>query len=705
MYQIDNDYNPPVLSANLSIAKGQKQTLTIVIPRKYYNQNFPLTYMYVSGYGGKIEGITLNGNTVTLTAYSKQGTNILEHARVNPVNVTSTTLQTWLTSLCSLASASSAFSGDNLILSSNPYTTGQAIASLIQCLATITNCYGIDFWHVSTATGDSFIFSMPALNIAYTIDTYITDISYSQHDTEYKQYIIVRTVPIEQKDEIALGADRNYTLQKTSQNHPYMEAEIQYNEINRYWDGKITTFDYAELHNLDREITIADPADMDSQDTWYRTYFVYSPYFGDWLKTGHDTTADQLYKIRVGGSTQGGDTTEERIEQIDSIPETGVPYEHYTEQGETTEHLYFGVWSTNRPYSYATWDSLKSTWYLHPAEGRPNPWQETYHDTRIKDFGQIYPDPPYAFIINYGSSQSRMNSDYNAILAYGQYSLYKYEQTETDGEDNITAYKPLPSQYPWQPTIREAVSSNTTRTEDDIQQTGRNSYTTTQALTVSKALFDADFDDSFHPPTIDERFLETGSLDNIHLDKSSERWFDAEAAPANDRQFMGLGAVQNYKYKLATSQEKITLTPGHEPGRLTAKWENGTRTDLYNIQRQFSLNRLQNNTTVHCTFISSTQEAFTTAPWRQEDRTYTITGSVWRNKPLAEACIPYITRQHTDNRQVTFTVPFALLSITSLITLLGKTCLIYSENVYITGLNADFRTEITTITGYVLPAE
>ena len=704
MYQIDNDTNPPVLSANLSIAKGSKQTLSITIPRKYYNQHAPLTYMYVNNYGGKIEGITQNGNTVTLTAYSKQGSNTLEHARVNPVNVNSTTVQTWLDSLCSLASASSAFSGDNVILASNPYTTGQAIASLIQCLATITNCYGIDFFHVSTTQGDSFIFSQPALNISYTLDTYITDISYTHNDTAYKQFIIVRTVPIEQKEEIALGADRNYTLQKTAQNHPYLEAEIEYIPIDRYWDGKITTFDYQELHNLDAETVIQDWDTIDSQDEWYRSKFAYAPYFGTHLVKRVHWKKHTLYYIVITGSPYGWDTTEQRIGYAED-PEWD-PYEIADGESTSETNQYYGVWSTNRPWAYYDWSTMSSVWYLNPSPIGPNPDIEHGGDSGISDYGDVYPNPPNYFLQTYRTSDSWQQSDYRHKASSQEgYQTYKTVRGESDYTDTITQYQPTVYQYPWLPIAREQVSRVMHSQSVDTHVEGETETEYTETLTVSKALFDAGFNDSYHPPTIDENFLETGSLSNIHLDKSSHTWFDAEAAPAEDRQYMGLGAVQNYKYKLANSQEKITLTPGHEPGRLTAKWENGTRTDLYNIARQFSLNRLGNNTTVHCTFISSTQEAFTTAPWRQEDRTYTITGSVWRNKPLAEACIPYITRQHTDNRQVTFTIPFALLGITSLITLLGKTCLIYSENVYITGLNADFRTEMTVITGYVLPDE
>lgn len=706
MYQIDNDYNPPVIAANLTCSKGQKQTLSLTIPKTYYEANSPIGYIYANTYGGKAEVISYSGDYVIITAYSKQGSNILENARVNPSNINNvSSVQNWLTSLCSLGTVASSYAGNSSILSSNPYIYGLTVTSLLGALGTITNCYGIDYYHISTTQGDSIKFIHPSATVTYTLDSYITSLSYSQQDTDKQQYVIVKTAPIEQHEEIPLSVERQTQLQKTSQNHPYLEAEVEYNEINRYWDGKITTFDYSELHGMDKEITIADPADMDSEDTWYRSYFVYSPYFGDWLKVGHDTTADQLYRIIVGGSTQGGDTTEERIEQIDSIPETGVPYEHYTEQGETEEHLYFGVWSTNRPYSYATWDSLKSTWYLHPVEGRPNPWQETDHDTQIKDFGGIYPDPPYAFFVNFGNSQSRMESDYNAVLAYGQYSLYKYEHTETDGEDNITAYTPTPAQYPWNPTIREAVSSQITRTEDDIQQTGRHSYTTTQALTVSKALFDAEWDDFVKPPTIDEAFLENGSLSNIRLDKSSERWFNAEAAPAEDRQFRGLDCVQNWKYKLANSQEKIYLQAGHEPGRLTARWLNGTMApQYYNLQRGMSLNRIfVNNSTVQCTFISSSQKTFSTAPYRQNDKTYTITGSVWRDKATALLCIPYITRQHENSRQITFSIPFSLISINSAVELLGTTNSIKSEKVYITAINADFRSELVSYSGYVIP--
>ena len=544
-YQIDSDANPPILAAQMSAGAGQKMTLSVTVPADYYDTYAPIGYVYADGYGGQVSDVSRSANTATITAHSTAGDDILDYTRVNPHIQQADTLQAWLTGLCALGRVSAQYAADAAILASVPYTRQQAVDSLLGVLQTIANCYGLDVYHKSFASGDKLLFAHPSATPMYALDGVVAALTYTDQDREYDQCVICRTAPIQQRVQTPLNNERLNILQKTTQNHPYLEAEIEYNEINRYWDGKITTFDYNELKNLDKEITIADPADMDSEDTWYRTYFAYAPYFGDWLKVGHDTTADQLYRIIVGGSTQGGDTTEDRIEQIDSIPETGVPYEHYTEQGESEERLYFGVWSTNRPYSYATWDSLKSTWYLHPVEGRPNPWQETNHDTQIKDFGGVYPDPPYAFFINYGSSQSRMESDYNAVLAYGQYSLYKYEQTETDGEDDITAYKPSAQQYPWVPTIREAVSSSTTRTEDDIQQTGRHSYTTTQALTVSKALFDADFNDTFHPPTIDEDFLGTGSLSNVHLDKSSERWFDAEANPDLDRQYMSLGAVHS----------------------------------------------------------------------------------------------------------------------------------------------------------------
>lgn len=705
MYQIDNDYNPPVISASLSCAKGQKQTLTLTIPKTYYEAHNPISYIYVNTYGGKAEVISYSGDYVTITAYSKQGSNILDNARVNPSNLQNiSSVQTWLTSLCSLGTVNSSYSGNSSILQSNPYIYGLTVTSLLGALSTITNCYGIDYYHVSTSAGDSIKFIHPSATVNYTLDSYITNLSYSQQDTDKQQYVIVKTAPIEQHEEIPLSVERQTTLQKTSQNHYYMDAEIEYNQIDRYWDGKTTTFDYSELKNLDSETVIQDWETIDSEDEWYHSKFAFAPYFGSHLVKRTHWKKHTLYYIVITGSPYGWDTTEQRIGYAED-PEYD-PYEIADGESTTETYQYYGVWSTNRPWAYYDWSTTSSVWYLNPSPGGPNPDIEHGGDSGISDYGDTYPNPPNYFLQSYRISDSWQQSDYRHRASSQEgYQTYKTVRGESDYTDTITQYQPTVYQYPWLPIAREQVSRVLHSQTIDTHVEGETETEYTETLTVSKALFDADFNDSFHPPTIDENFLENGSLDNIHLEKSSHTWFDPTAAPAEDRQFRGLDCVQNWKYKLGASQEKIYLQSGYEPGRLTARWLNNTMApQYYNLQRGMSLNRIDcNNSTVQCTFISSSQKTFSTAPYRQNDKTYTITGSVWRDKATALLCIPYITRQHENSRQVSFSIPFSLISINSAVGLLGTTNSIKSEKVYITAINADFRSELVSYSGYVIP--
>lgn len=702
-YQIDSDTNPPILAAQMSAGAGQKMTVSVTIPAGYYDARAPIGYIYADGYGGQVSAVSRSANTATITAHSTAGDSVLDYARVNPHIQQADTLQSWLTGLCALGRVSAQYTADAAILASVPYTRQQAVDSLMGVLQTIANCYGMDVYHKSNADGDKLLFAHPSATPMYALDDVVTSLTYTDQDREYDQCVICRTAPIQQRVQTPLNNERLNILQKTSQNHPYLEAEIEYNEIDRYWDGKTTTYSYEELKNLDAETIIQDWDTIDSQDEWYKSKFAYAPYFGNHLVKRTHWKKHTLYYIIITGSPYGWDTTEQRIGYAED-PEWD-PYEIADGESTSEENQYYGVWSTNRPWAYYDWSTTSSVWYLNPSPVGPNPDIEHGGDSGISDYGDVYPNPPNYFLQAYKVSDSWQQSDYRHKASSQEgYQTYKTVRGESDYTDTITQYQPTVYQYPWLPIAREQVSRVLHSQSVDTHVQGETETEYTETLTVSKALFDAGFDDFVKPPTIDENYLETGSLDNIRLEKSTHTWFDAEANPDPDRQYMSLGAVQNWKYKLATSQEKIYIQAGNEPGRLTAAWVDGTQPpQYYNLRAGMSLNRIYTgDQTLQLTFVSSAGKSFTTAAANSKGKSYAITGSVWPTKEIALLCIPYISRSHNRGRSVSIGVPSVKLSIAAAVGLLGKTVSLRGEAIYIYGMSADWQTERVSLSGYVV---
>lgn len=709
-YKIDGDTNPPILAASLSAGAGQIMALSITVPSAYYDSHKPIGYVYAQGFGGQVSSISAAADTVILTAHSKAGDNVLSYARVNPAIQNAGSVQSWLSGLCALGGITAQFAGDTAILNSVPYIRQQAVADLMDVLQTIANCYGIDVYHISADTGDVILFAQPGLTAAGSLDGILSALTYTDQDREYEQCVIVRTAPIEQHDKTPLNRERLSLLKQTTHNHPYLEAEVQYNEINRYWDGKITTFSYEELAALDSEVTLKDPAEADAEDEWYRTRFAYSPYFGSWLKTKYERSEDNVYGISITGSPYGGSTTETKTGRLPAVPTDGSPYDHYTESYTQEDRVYFGVFPSDLPYAVATYDYYKDTWYLNPGQdehGQPLPPHniEENHTSNVKSWSDLWPDTPAVFFVGEGESHMREADAYNYQLSGSQYTKYKSIDFSLDAEETVTAaYQPAAADYPWLPTVRSVKSVSRTTTPEEALP-GQTIQTTTEQKIVTKALFDSDWNDFVKPPTIDENYLETGSLDAVALDKAAAGvWFDAEANPAADRQFAGLGCVQNYKYSLATSQEKIYIRAGHEPGRLTAAWNDNTNLpQYYNLQTGMSLNRIYTgDQTLQLTLISSSSKSFATARANATGKSYTITGSVWQDRETALLCIPYISRIHNHGRSVSANIPAALLSLQDAFGLLGKTKNLRNEAVYISGITADLKQETISLTGYVV---
>lgn len=704
-YRIDQDTSPPVMSAQLAAGRGQKMTLAVLIPRSYYDAHAPVGYIYTDDYGGKVESVELTDSTATLRAHSKIGSTTLDYARVNPNLGQECTLAAWLAALCALGSVGITYHNLNSALAlSLPYMRGQAVGSLFGVLSSIAACYGIDLYHTSTASGDVIRVAQAELTTSGSLDGILTALSYNEQEAQYQRCVIVRTAPVEQHVETPVSVGRQTQPKRTTQGHPYLEAEVEYNQINRWWDNRTTTLSYEEIRALDAELTIEDPET--TQDEWYKTKLAYAPYFGAWLKERIERSVNAMYKTSVSGSIYGGDTTETRGQQIDEPPSDMSTYEVYTDTTTTASYIYYGLFSTLREWGVATLDRVLDTWYLNPAPGRqPHTIEET-HTSQAQNYVNLWPNIPYVFAQPTNGATTAERSDYYGWIS-GSYTEYKYIDYSYDAKSEVdTAHQPSPQQYPWLPAIRETVSSaDTTVTDTSIPDT---TTTTTQALTVSKALLDADWDDLVKPPTIDERYLDLASLDAVHIDKSSTaRWFNASANPDADRQYMALGCVQNYKYTAKTSQEQITLTPGHEPGRLTARWIDNTVAPVYyNLEHGLSLNRLDTQgKTVQCTLLSSSQASFSTAEPAERGETYSITGSVWRSRATALACIPYIERQHNATCSAQLTTTLSLLPTADAMALLGTTRELRDEAAYITDVSIDYRAETVNLSAVILPAE
>ena len=300
----------------------------------------------------------------------------------------------------------------------------------------------------------------------------------------------------------------------------------------------------------------------------------------------------------------------------------------------------------------------------------------------------------------HAAAESQTESLYYGWIS-NAYTVYKSLDTARDSAAAVPpALQPAAALYPWLPTRREVYSSTiTTATDSSIP--GIVTTTKTQQTTATKALYDSGWNDTTHPPTIDEDFI---SLSGVALDKTTtgDVWFNASAEPDPDRQFAGLGLIGTVKYTGGNGQKKIVLDPGLQPGRMTVQKPNG-QTQTYNIQRAFSLYRLGAIAPVNITFIASSEKSFSVpqAQYRT-GKIHNVTGSVWREPATATACLPYIARQHNKGIAVKFAIPMALRSVAGAIAIVGTVQTVGLDRVYITGFAADYTAQSITYTGQVI---
>ena len=670
MFVIDSDQNPPVLGAVLQLSAGQKMTLSLTVPKTYVLQHVSITYIYADGYGGRVEAVEDKGDAVGLIAYSKAGAAVLDYTRINPQQNGFVSVQDWLGVLCaSITAGSSVFMGDNNILSAAVYTQGVAVGAFLVTLQTIASCFGLDLFHISTVNGDVFKFCHPgALPVQRSFVGKIMRMIWQAEVPQCDSCVLTRIVPVKQRDSVVIAPGRGGGVQYTERQDAYLQG---------VWNAvPVIAPEYPSQSDTPPiTLTPNELINIDNCDSWYYMSYIdrgmyKAPAFGEYV-----------YEDEI--------ITEDWVEPVDPT----WTY-RYSEAQQYTTRRKIGV--------YGIFPSNQAVGHYHLNE---------YVLTQQRDRDPV----------------STSNSeDYDIVNAY--LSLFEGEEIYNldhrtasyvrtlDGWDINRAHayrtsesrtidRPTLSDWPWLLLSRTVTSIGPTTTVDT--ESGRsNTYSNWEKTTInnsvelSKPLFDAGFDDTFRPVSIDPN-----PPSDISLDKHSETWFDATASPDVSHRFMGLGLVANISYSLQSRTEKIALKTGHEPGLLTARWQDGSRSEKHIVSDEFDTSTLNSVSAVTCTLVSSDQKSFSTADGSETGQIFTLTSDVWPDLELALACLPYVIRQQKKEETVNFSIPLAMILLPNAIDLLGNVVDVNSTTVYLTAISVDYNAEVYDYSGYVIKGD
>ena len=693
-YQIDSDTAPPIIGAVLTVAVGSLQELTLTVPRSYYDGlAAEPEYIYAGGYGGKVESIALSDAQAVISAKSHAGGNIVDYLRINPSadEYAAETVSGWLSNLTAGANGTAAFSGDGAILGSRPLTVGLAVGEFFSTLCQLAGCFGLDVVHTAADAGDVYKFIHAAVTAGGAVNA-VLSLSVQGSKPAYDYAGIVKTAPIDQRDTCTISAERRnnpYGINYTSQGHPYLEGTWNPEPIRVYWrdwtlDGgmRLSPDDFAKY---DKQLKLMDEDYEDDPD--YKDAFGYAPFFGQLLETWRNTET-------IGGNC--------------------VTY-HQSVEG--TLYHRFGVWPNNVPWNKSYWERHYEH-YRRPADAsaqvppafdpsqpyapnNPNDYPgltvENNNGSLLhEEDEELYEQYPYSFGHEFlDETSTGYRADYGVIDTNGTEGLTSYEAAHSKDwfEDKYEAGSDISKGgCPWLPVAREVVSCNNVVTRDG------SSETTVQEITVSKALFDADFDDVHHPATIDP-----DPPVDIHLDKHSETWFDPTASPAANCQFMGFGLTANIKYQMGWNSQYIMMRINGGAGAATARWDNGSKVQRYNAADWYLAEIPDGSSgSVKHTLISSNSRSFSTVNGTEEGEGYIVSGTVWSSKAIAAVCVPHILRQQNRTEQVNFSVPLSVSALDAVVDMVGAAVSVGGHTVYITSVSCDFASETAAFAGCVL---
>lgn len=729
-YQIDSDTVPPVIGAVLTVAVGSLQELTLTVPRSYYDglADEP-EYIFAAGYGGKVESIALSDAQVVITAKSRAGNNTVDYLRINPSasEYASETVRGWLSNLAAGANGTAAFSGDGEILGSRPLTAGLAIGDFFSTLCQLAGCFGLDVVHTAADAGDVYKFVHAAVTAAGAVNA-VLSLSVQGSKSAYDYAGIVKTAPIDQRDTCTISAERNnnpYGINYTSQGHPYLEGTWNPVDIPVYWRqwtlGNGIRFNPEDLAQYDHQLQLTDdePHDMHFKDA-----IVLAPFFGK--LTENITSVSHSFSagaIDSAGAPMTNPST--------SPPVNGDYLEEYG-RGESTKYFCYGVWPTNVDYGkdVYTWEEIR--YNRDSAEPEYIPYFEEiipYFDpenptttfpapnghngvTNSKgsdiwvyegEDDEYFQEKPYVFEQSCLESSSmsykvahldrRMYGE-GYVIGWGYWGSNRtqfVDMYEAGSDINRRA-------YPWMLLAREIISSNVV--SDNEHDDFGSKDTLTQEAVVSKALFDASFDDTYHPATIDPN-----PPTDIHLDKHSATWFDPTASPPINHQFMGFGLVANIKYQMGWNSQYIMMRIAGGAGAATARWDNGSKVQRYNAADWYLAEIPDGSSgSVKHTLISSNSRSFSTVDGTEEGEGYIVSGTVWSSKAIAAACVPHILRQQNRTVQVNFSVHLSVSALDAVVEMVGAAVSVGGHTVYITSVSCDFASETAAFAGCVLAA-
>lgn len=719
MFAIDSDQSPPILAASIQAGAGQKMALSFVVPLAYALQHAPIGYIYADGYGGRVESISYGDSTVTLTAYSYAGSALLENTRVNPAQSSSVTVREWLSVLSALAGSSS-FDGSSAILSAAAYTQGAAVGTLLAMLQTIASCFGLDVYHVSTGGGDSFKFVNPGYaSVQGALDDKIMQFSCQAENPEYDYYVLTRVAPIKQRDSVVIAPGRNAGIRYTTAQAPYLEGSVKVtdqhvNTGSEHSSNKKVTLDglriaancenpvyyggwYSERWGpSDRSLNFGDPegewAEWETyQDSPNGNYYAYS----------EDANVADFHSAWAGNCILFDDQTLIREEvwrkyKTDDYRD-GKYYSHLERSGYLAPTWMVGSFSD---YGFGTEyrDIVEDCQIVEVRAGVSS----VRTDIKVDSASYV----PYEYLVGKSSADSHEISGLN--YWDGQRDGVTYDTNgDVYNQREYTGRKHWPisnkSEFPWVPTMRELVEAVYIEDsgEESVLNISLEKYSKyLQYVKVTVPKWSSNFDDTHLNNSIDPN-----PPADYSLEKSSSSWFDPTANPNPSRANFDIpapSALMNIEYSLKNYSEKIALTPGHEPGILTARWQDGTRTDRYIIYQEFNTAILHANRAVTCTLVSSDQKSFSTASGYETGAIFTLTSDVWPTLELAEACLPYIQRQQEQAIKVNFVMPFAMVSVANAMAMLGTTWTAAGFTVYVSSVNVDYNAEMCSFGGYVI---
>lgn len=704
MFQIGYDTAPPVISASLTAGIGELQSVDMTIPRVYWDEWVTKPeYAYVDGYGGHIETVSMTATQVTLTAQSYAGAEMVSYSRLSPVS-TAGNVSTWLEAMASALDGDAEISGNSQILASKPHTANLAAGMAFSVLCSMAANYGLDCFHSATTTGDVYRFTQPGNT---TTEVLVNLITWQRAGSKpkYDYAVINKLAQVIQKETIEYDPRQASGVQYTTLNQPYLTGTWNAKET-QYTPSRLIAADKPEYVRMRSQTADSYVYRIGGSGNRDLTWATMAPMWGKLMLWKNNVSSTYTADEPVAGDGFVRSTRTEDSESytvFECIPgikkdEPSTLVSQATQTETTTYSVDTGT-SQSRESSTNTEDLATADCaakFLMLGDGTAG-----RADVVIGHSQSYYNEKHYAAIRQESGTYAWGDLFWERTINHSRVHTLKSWAT-TDPQD-----------FPWLFAIRRIAGvkysdcGNATPQEgvtypegslvNGIWQWAKDSYGnhTAFVVTPTEVLYSADFDDTYHPTTIDPN-----PPHDISLPKDDDAFFDPEAEIDWKWQFTNLLSA-NIVYQLQQATTSIKLTPTATNAIVTARHEASGQVHTYQTTGDFDLTTTGATTPVKVTLLASDAASWSTADGDEEGNGYTLTSTVWASKTIGEALVPIVLWQQARADEVSVSVPMAQLSTEDAIDMLGKLVQIGDNAVYITNLRCDYSTEQISLTGYV----